>query len=228
MSPIYYFIFLFLLIFLLGFTVEYFLSYVFSEKAFRYFVAPGIFLHESAHALTAFIFGGKIIEFRIFDAKGGSVKYSQPKLANFTNIIIGLAPIIVGVAVLLLINKVFNIHLLASQEGIISFKEIKNIFLSLNYSSWLTYLYLYLSLSIAASMAPSKQDLSLSWAGLILFLIIMIFLYFWVTFTQTYFLMILPSLIWAVNLLIIFLIVVAILYAIKWIFIMSIAKIQNR
>ncbi len=224
---IYYFIGSILGIFFLGYLAEYILSSSFSQKTFRYFVAPGILLHESAHALTAILFGGKILEFKIFDEKGGSVKYSQPKFPQFSNIIIALAPIIFAIIALILLIKLFNYNYLFQNNQLISWIEIKNYLKSLDYQDYKTYLFLYLALSISASMTPSKKDLALSWAGLAFFLIISILCYFLVPQTIVFFNYLLPTLIWCINLFIIVCVLSAFIYLIKWVIILIIIKFQS-
>lgn len=224
---IYYFLGLILMIFVLGYLVEYVLSYVFSQHIFRIFVGPGIILHESAHALVARLFGGKVVEFKIFDEKGGSVKYTQPRFSNFTNILVGLAPIIIAIAILFLITKLFHFDFILDQNQVLTFKQFKSFFFDLNYHSAKTYIFIYLSLSIAAAMVPSKQDMSLSWAGLGLFAVISILLFFWIPITGRFFLVLLPPLFWAVNLLIITLIVSTFLYLIKFLFVLAITRYQE-
>jgi len=216
------------MIFILGYLVEYVLSFVFSQYIFRIFVGPGIILHEVSHALVARLFGGKVVEFNIFDEKGGSVKYTQPKFSNFTNILVGLAPIIVAIAVLFLITKLFHFDFILDQNQVLTYKQFKSFFLDLNYHSVKTYIFLYLSLSIAAAMIPSKQDMSLSWAGLGFFAVLSVLIFFWIPITQKYFLVLLPPLFWAVNILIITLIISAILYLIRLFFTIAVARFQEK
>lgn len=142
----------------LSYAANYYLSRIFYGKAYRYVIAPGVIVHEYAHALGCVLTGARIREIRLFEERGGRVVHEESRLALGEGII-SVAPIFgASLAVWLLARA-----LVPSFVG----------FGDLEISSWQFLVFAYLAASITAAMAPSVQDLKagiVSYAALCLFI----------------------------------------------------------
>ncbi len=67
-------------------------------RPFRFFVAPGVIIHEYSHALACLITGAKIHEIKLFKKEGGHVKHEPPKwppkFTFFSKVLISFAPVV--------------------------------------------------------------------------------------------------------------------------------------
>jgi len=142
-------------------------------------------VHEYGHAFFALLFRHKINNIVLFSPNPhtgelGQVNHSYNKKSfyqNAGNFFIGLAPLIFGPFLLVLLlyilvpqgKEIFN-QLSVSQISFLSFiSEIQNflgsLFSKANLSSFSFWIFLYISLAIASHLAPSKQDLRVAGRG---------------------------------------------------------------
>lgn len=149
-------------ILLLSFLIDRLLVNSFLGKSYRFFVAPGIILHELSHALLCLLTGAKIKSISFFDKEGGSVKHESPKLPFFGQIFISLAPFVSGVIAIYFLSRWLGIRESGidltnpNYTGLLA--HIKDLISRINFSSYTNWLILYLALSVIVTMTPSKQD----------------------------------------------------------------------
>lgn len=149
-------------IFVLAYLINYFLLHSFLGKSYRLFVAPGVIMHELSHLLACLVTGAKVKEVVLFDREGGGhVEHEKPLLPLIGQILISIAPFLIGVTLIFLISnfvglKSGDITLVRSINGF--FHYFQAAALQINFASWKTLLALYLMLSLAVTMMPSKQD----------------------------------------------------------------------
>ncbi len=142
------------------------------RRYYRYFVAPGIIVHELSHALGCLITGSPIIEINFWKATGGHVKHLQPhdpfrRIVN--DPIIALAPIwgtflVLAALTWLMIPGFFTIIHSADLEITLRL---------FHFSSPISWLYLYLITSLLATVAPSKTDIMYALASLVVLTLIL-------------------------------------------------------
>ncbi|OGH58881.1 MAG: hypothetical protein A2725_03990 [Candidatus Magasanikbacteria bacterium RIFCSPHIGHO2_01_FULL_33_34] len=150
--------------------------------------------HEFGHYFFAKLFRHKIIKFKLFDPNQetgelGSVDHSFKKTSLYQrigNFFIGVAPMIFGSIVLILLAYFFLPHgkelisILSSTDNITNLITkisigIKNSFLSISaLKSWNYWLFLYLSFCIASHLAPSKVDRKGMWSGFLYIIFILL------------------------------------------------------
>lgn len=154
-------------------------------KNYRVFVAPGVILHELAHAFFCLVTGAKIKSVALFDADGGSVTHEQPKIPILGTLLIAFAPLLIGVVAIFFISKWIGLRSETIDFGRISLSEIMNIGKStlsaINFSYLKNWLLLYLVFSIAITMTPSAQDLKnafLSFLGAFLIIFLAVHFFF--------------------------------------------------
>lgn len=139
------------------------------RRYYRYFVAPGVIIHELSHALGCLITRSPIVEINFWKPSGGHVKHLQPndpfrRLIN--DPIIALAPIWGTFCFIGLISYL----LLPDLTRLAYFIDIsipRNLFTFLDPTRWQTWLWLYLVTSAVATMAPSKTDIHYALSSLI-------------------------------------------------------------
>lgn len=160
----------------------------FGRKAIYITGIIGVPIHELSHLIMAKIFGHKIIEVKFFqvndsDGKLGYVNHSyNPKniYHQIGNFFIGIAPIICGSALIILLLKIFVPASLEYTKDLLSFNGLfiflKNIFSLPNFKRPEFYLFLYLVFSICSHISLSKADIKGAFIGVIfIFLILLIF-----------------------------------------------------
>ncbi len=169
-----------------------------SQRGLRFFITPGVAVHEYSHAIACLLTGAKITEINLFAPEGGYVKHGQPKLKVVGHAAISLAPIFGCTLVLWLISWLFvyfdllyipmSLFNLGSDPG----AALTTVFMGLYYlfekniASWsaltivLLIIYLYLVFSIASALAPSSQDFKNS----IIFIIFLVLLALVLIFTK--------------------------------------------
>lgn len=148
---------------ILSYLINYFLLNSIFGRGYRIFVAPGIILHEFAHALLCILTGAKITRISFFDKDGGSVQHGPSKIPVVGPILISLAPFVFGLAAIFYLSKVVGmrevdlsaVHL--SYDSVINF--IRSVFSQIDFHSWRNLFILYLTLSVVVTMTPSGQDL---------------------------------------------------------------------
>ncbi len=176
----YQFIAILISVILLGYLLERFLISILGFRIFRLITAPGIFVHEAAHALCAIIFGAKIKSFKVFKAEGGEVSYTKPVFPLISQPIISTAPILACSIVLYLVGiwlgfafKDFNLQFSLGDLAV----DLVAFFKTFGFN-FKTLLFLYLVLSLTSAMAPSRKDLINAFYGIIFFLIIFFLIYY--------------------------------------------------
>ncbi len=176
----YQFIVILVSVILLGYLLERFLMAIFGFRLFRLITAPGIIIHEAAHALTAILFGGKIKSFKVFKADGGEVTYTKPVFPLISQPIISTAPILACSVVLYLLGiwlgfTFKDLDLQFSFGDLVA--DLTAFFQTFGFN-WKTIIFLYLVLSLTSAMAPSRKDLINAFYGIIFFLIIFFLIYY--------------------------------------------------
>lgn len=150
-------------IIVLSFLIDFFLSSSFLGKSYRIFVAPGVIIHELAHAFACLITGAKLARISFFEKEGGKVEHRPSRLPVLGPIIISTAPFIAGAVIIYFLSRRLGIestNLAAvdiTKEGIISF--FKTAIANVNLKDIKTIAIIYLVLSISVTMTPSWQDL---------------------------------------------------------------------
>jgi len=134
----------------------------------------GAFVHESSHALVAFLVGAKVHKYKVLVAQP-QVTYSDPKLKIFGNLLISVAPILGGLAFMFFINKYF----LANQFIMPAFSNWKffihdflKFIKQINLTKWQDLVSIFLFLNMGAMIGPSWQDLKNVWILIIILVFI--------------------------------------------------------
>ncbi len=141
----------------------------------------GAFIHESSHTILCLLTGARVSEYKVF-VRQPHVSYSNSRLPLVGNLLISIAPIFGGLAVLFFVNKYF----LANQYIMPQFSNWQfflNDFLKfikqINITEWKNIVIVFLFLNIGAMIAPSWRDLKNVW-----FLIILLIFIPWPLFTH--------------------------------------------
>ncbi|MBD7915467.1 hypothetical protein H9660_09940 [Clostridium sp. Sa3CUN1] len=160
----------------------------FGRKAIYVTGIVGVPIHELSHLVMAKVFGHRIKEVKFFQANNcdgnlGYVNHSyNPKniYHQVGNFFIGIAPIICGSLLIILLLKIFVPASLESTNDLLSFNGLfiflKNIFSLSNFKRPEFYLFLYIVFSICSHISLSKADIKGAFIGVIfIFLILFIF-----------------------------------------------------
>lgn len=148
----------------------------------------GVPIHELSHLIIALLFGHKIKEVKFFQVNDenrtlGYVNHSYNPNNIFHqvgNFFIGVAPIICGSLLILLLLKFFvpvsleNTNDLLNANGI--FRFLKSIFSLNNFKRPEFYLFLYLVFSICSHISLSTADIKGAFVGVIFIFIILLVL----------------------------------------------------
>lgn len=160
----------------------------FGRKAIYITGIVGVPIHELSHLIVALLFGHKIKEVKFFQVNNenrtlGYVNHSyNPRniYHQIGNFFIGVAPIICGSLIIILLLKIFvpasleNTTDLLNANGI--FKFLRSIFSLNNFKRPEFYLFLYLVFSICSHISLSKADIKGAFIGVIfIFIILLIF-----------------------------------------------------
>ena len=139
---------------------------------------PGTLLHEASHALTAMLLGINVRSFSLSPTKDedgttlGTVGTEQTDVLR--RIIVGLAPLVVGTATVLLISMlVFDLTQVYRMVGQGHRAEAVHT-LAASLSHWWGWLSVYLIFVVCANMFPSPDDLPRWVEILLLFLPVLI------------------------------------------------------
>lgn len=144
---------------------------------YRVFVAPGVIIHEISHAFGCLLTGAKIESINMFKKDGGEVRHKPSKIPIIGQIVISLAPFVIGALAIFLIAKAVGMRPIeANISQNLKFNFISQARINLHlmdFHSIRTWLALYLIIAIAVTMTPSWQDLqNISTSLLIISLII--------------------------------------------------------
>lgn len=151
------FLILFLVLLILAYLTNYFLMRSFLGYKYRFFVAPGVILHELSHAFACLICGAKIIQISFFNKDGGLVKHEKPIIPVLGPILISLAPLVVSIILFYFLAKALKFE--SSIDLSATFFNLQSISKAIDLTSWRNLLIIYLLLSTAVTMTPSWQDL---------------------------------------------------------------------
>jgi hypothetical protein len=123
-------------------------------------ILPGVVIHELSHALVASLLGVKVRKFNIGiqrKRRGGSVSLGSVEIAHadpFRSSLIGLAPLIVGTVVVLIIgNQVFGLRPFVVNDADRLWLELQSIYQTPDFWVWV-----YLVFAISNAMLPSTAD----------------------------------------------------------------------
>jgi len=167
-------LFVFLLIIItLSFIIDRLLANTFLGKSYRYFVAPGVILHELAHAFFCIITGAKVIKISLFDKDGGKVEHEQSKIPILGQALISFAPLLFGVIAVFFLAKMLGLKAETIDLQNIDYSgflaNAKILLKSLDFQSYLNWVLLYLVLSVAVTMSPSVEDFKNAFAFVVIF-----------------------------------------------------------
>lgn len=151
------FLILFLILLFLAYLINYFLVRSLFGVKWRFFVAPGVIVHELSHAFACLVCGAKITKISFFDKDGGSVSHQKPIIPVLGPIFISTAPLVVGILIFYFLAK--QIRLEGSLDLQAIYFNFKLLFQTIDFGNWQNLLIIYLLLSIAVTMTPSRQDL---------------------------------------------------------------------
>jgi hypothetical protein len=135
-------------------------------KWMKPFTYIGIFIHELCHSLACYATGGKVVGFNVSSTQG-SVEHYQPKIPILGPILVAIAPLLGGIAIVGLLNKIFLANSLTIQSVNI-WENLVSIFSSLNFLTWQSWLLIVFFLNIGVMIGPSSQDLKNIWLPVVL------------------------------------------------------------
>lgn len=163
-------------IIILSYIIDFYLSHSFFGHKYRYFLAPGVIVHELSHAFACLFTGAKVTQLSVFDKEGGHVNHTRSKIPLIGSIIISTSPLIVGIII---------IYLMSRKLGLSDFDFLKfgndpksilaaNILLIKNIAhfSWKNWVFFYLTVSVAITMVPSKKDFANAFIPLVILALI--------------------------------------------------------
>jgi hypothetical protein len=138
-------------------------------------ILPGVVLHELSHALVASLLGVKVRKFNIGvrrKGRGGSVSLGSVEIAQadpFRSSLIGLAPLVVGTIVVLLIgNQVFGLRPFVVNDANRVWIELQAIYQTPDFWIWV-----YLVFAVSNAMLPSTADRH-AWGTALIFIGILV------------------------------------------------------
>lgn len=154
---------LLLFVIFLSYVIDFYLSNSIFGQKYRYFLAPGVIVHELAHGFACIICGAKVTSMSVFAREGGHVRHTKTKVPILGSVIISLAPLIAGIIIIYIISKYLNPDELNVFKYGYGVKAIIRgniaIIKNLAHFSLKSWLLLYFTISVAVTMLPSRQDL---------------------------------------------------------------------
>lgn len=178
---------LILLVFGLNPLLERLWRRVLNSRQYRWFIMPGIIIHELSHAVACVLTGIKISKIDFFASFGGYVEYQRAKKFSLKEVFVSLAPFFGGLAALALLSFVFGFSLPQlsaasfSAAGLIVFAKAVSVLVIKNYLVWQFWFFIYLATAIIICLLPSRQDLHNAVLG-----IVVIFFILWVLVSLGY------------------------------------------
>lgn len=121
----------------------------------------GILIHESCHAIACYATGGKVVKMNVSSTQG-SVEHYQPKIPFLGTILVAIAPLLGGVVLVGLLNKVLLANAIEIQSVNV-WENLVEIFSNLNFLTWQTWVLIVFFLNIGVIVGPSVQDLKNIW-----------------------------------------------------------------
>lgn len=150
-----------LIILALGYASVYLREKYLDLKIIRPLTFLGILIHESAHAIFCLLTGGMVTGFRVTPHEG-SITHYRPKVPILGPMLTAIAPMIVG----LIAIGVLNHFWLKTSLAIISTNIWENfikVLTSLNPLSWQGWILAVVLLNIGVMIGPSLEDLKSIW-----------------------------------------------------------------
>lgn len=176
-SYIIFFIWFGVLLFL-GFLTERIWAKIMPGLKYRFFVAPGVIVHELSHALACVLFLAPIRKISFFSRAGGFVEHGRSRFGFLGNALIAMAPIF-GITLflwLLIYGFGYGLEIKAVDfssadlgADIFALFESAWALIKINASSGLFWLFIYLVISLVSALAPSRKDFQNALAGLLFF-----------------------------------------------------------
>ncbi|MDZ7798268.1 MAG: hypothetical protein U5L76_01470 [Patescibacteria group bacterium] len=180
-----FFVWFFILV-VLSFLNSWVWAKVLPGLKFRYFIAPGVMVHELSHAVMCLFMLAPVRKISFFSRQGGYVEHGRSRFGFLGNTLISIAPIF-GISLgLWLIIYLFNFSLdinsidfgLGFSDNLwVLFKSAWQL-IKTNWSSWPFWIFIYLVISLTSSLAPSKKDFQNAFWGLV-FISILAYLVFY-------------------------------------------------
>ncbi len=150
-----------------------------SSRQYRWFIVPGIIVHELSHAVACVLTGTKISKIDFFASFGGYVEYQRVKKISLKEVFVSLAPFFGGLAALALFSFVFGFQLPQlsaasfSASGLAVFAKAVSVLVIKNYLIWQFWVFVYLATAIIICLLPSRQDLNNAALGIVVILFIL-------------------------------------------------------
>ena len=170
--PLFYIVSWFGLVFGASYLINWLLIRSVIRRFYRFFVAPGVIVHELSHAIGCLVTGAQIVEINFWKSTGGHVKHYQPKMGLPGEAIIALAPIWGTFLVLFGLTW----YVAPSTFTSLGTYDLASIAGAFDWASVQSWLYLYIVTSLVATIAPSKTDMSYALASLAVGSVLLIFL----------------------------------------------------
>jgi len=150
--------------------LDFVLKQLFHGYKYRFFVAPGVIIHELAHAFACLLVLAKVKEISFFDNKGGFVKHEKSKVPIIGPVVISLAPLVIGIALIYVLTR----FVVIGSDVQLSFgltpaniNRIIQTISQLNLVSVRNVILFYLMISVSTTMTPSFQDFTNAFLGLL-------------------------------------------------------------
>lgn len=164
---------------------------------------PGVVMHELSHLVACWVTLTRVYRVEFFKPSGdrlGMVEHGRSK-NPITNILISTAPLFGITAIIWLLTKYIFPDLYLAQISNINtaitdfstfqiffnftkdyffqyWDYIRELFISLNFSSWQTYLFIYMMFTLSSHAAPSKQDLKYTFWGIFGLILLFTLIYY--------------------------------------------------
>lgn len=176
----------FLLIFL-SFLIGELWSRIIPGKKFRYFVAPGVIVHEFSHALACLFTGAKVTRISLFAPEGGFVTHGRSRFGFLGQAMIAMAPIF-GITIFLWLLSYwfgFSLKFETIEFSANIFGNFKNLFFSAwnlivnSGTDWHFWIFVYLVISLGVALAPSKKDFQNAFLGLLFLFTVGLAIFYW-------------------------------------------------
>ena len=134
----------------------------------------GAFVHETSHAILCILTGAKISQYKVLTEQP-RVVYSKPRLPIIGNLLISIAPMFGGLALLFFVNKYFltNQYLMPEfSNWRFFFSDFLNFLSQINLTDWKSLVTIFLLLNVGAMIGPSWRDLKNVWVLIVILLFI--------------------------------------------------------
>lgn len=165
-------------VFVASYLINWLLVRSIIRNGYRFFVAPGVIVHELSHAVGCLLTNSQITEINFWKPSGGHVKHipsADPIKRVIADPIIALAPI-GGTFITLVVVTYLMVPDLFDLLNHVDYGLVMG---AIDVRRWQTWLYLYITTSLLATIAPSKTDMRYALASLVVLgvgLIVLLFI----------------------------------------------------